>query len=286
MLLVNPPTVESRLARAAMYVRSHIDERISLEVIANVAGFSPYHFHRVFRVAFGENVNAYVTRHRLQRAAYELRTSSRSITEIGLRCGYESPSAFGRAFARAFDATPSAYRAAGGTAPLPASGLLPTPRDIPDPRFETYAVRPALAIRHVGPYDQFAGAFRRVYEIGWRRGFLPGARMVGLSYDSPDLEDHETLRGDACLTLIPGADVAGARADGMRDIELPGGAYAVYRHRGPYERITHAFDVLVAAWVLTGRIELRAAPFLEAYYSDPTTVAPADLECDLAIPIQ
>jgi AraC family transcriptional regulator len=123
------------------------------------------------------------------------------------------------------------------------------------------------------------------YEILARRGFLPHARVFGLSYDSPELEDHERLRYDACVGCVPEADVAGAHADGLRPLTIPGGRHAVYRLRGPYHRITHAFDQLVSAWVLTGRIELRDAPFIETFLSDPARVAPAHLECDLALPI-
>jgi AraC family transcriptional regulator len=285
MTVVERPTVENRLARAGLFVRAHLDERITLDAVAEVAGFSAFHFHRVFRVAFGENLNAFVTRHRLQRAARDLRTTRLPVIEIGMRCGYESPSAFGRAFSRAFAMTPSAYRAAGGDAPVLPSALVPSAADVPEPRVERCEERPVLALRHVGPYDELDAVMVRAYRIARRRGFFPEARMFGLSYDSPDLEAHASLRADACFTYVPGADVTGARADGMRDIVIPGGTYAVFRHVGPYERITNAYDRLVAAWVLTGRVELRAAPFINTYLSDPATVAAGALECDLAIPI-
>jgi AraC family transcriptional regulator len=285
MIFVAPQPVERRLAAAAMFVRAHLDERILLEDIARVAGFSPFHFHRIFRVAFGENVSAYVSRHRLQRAAHELRYTTRSITEIGLHCGYESPSAFGRAFARAFDRTPSAYREFGGAEPLVPAGFIARDAGVPEPRIEEYAEREALALRHVGPYDELDPVMERLYGIARRRGFLPEARILGVSHDSPDMADHASLRFDACVTVVAGADVAGARSDGARLLTIPGGRYAVFRHRGAYQRITHGYDLLVAAWVLTGRVELRDAPFVNTYYSNPSVVRESELECDLAIPV-
>jgi AraC family transcriptional regulator len=125
----------------------------------------------------------------------------------------------------------------------------------------------------------------RLYRIASARGFLPAAAVCGVSSGSPDFEDHDGLRFLACVTVTPGADVAGARADGLLDSVLPAGRHAVFRHRGPYQRITHAYDRLIAAWILTDRVALRDAPFITTYLSDPARVRAADLECDLAIPI-
>jgi AraC family transcriptional regulator len=285
MLLVEKPSLENRLASVGMYVRSHLDERLTLEKLAAAAELSPFHFHRVFRVAFGENLNAYVVRHRLQRAVHELRYSDASITEIGLRCGYDSPSAFGRAFARAFGLSPSAFRAGDDSAPRIARDSAPS-SDVGQPKTELYEPCEALALRHVGPYHMVGPVLERLYDIAVRRGFFPGARVLALSYDSPDLEEADTLRFDACVTISRTADVVGARDDGLHHIVIPGGLHAVFRQRGPYQRITHAYDQIVSGWVLTDRLELRDAPFITSYLSDPARVASSDLECDLAIPIR
>jgi AraC family transcriptional regulator len=284
MELMDRPTVESRLAGAGMYVRARLDERLTLEDVAAAAGFSAYHFHRIFRVVFGENLNAYIVRHRMQRAARELRLTDRPIIDIGQQCGYESASAFGRAFLRAFEVTPSAYRAAGERMSLVPPRSVPLPEELPDPRIADYPEREVLALHFVGPYDALDAVMIRLYNVALKRGFLPQGRVLGVSYDSPDLEEHASLRFDACVTPCPGADVAGARADGLEPLKIAGGRYAVFRHRGPYQRITHAYDVLFASWILTGRLELRDAPFINTYLSVPSG-APGELECDLAIPI-
>jgi AraC family transcriptional regulator len=283
--LVERPTVEHRLASAGMYVRARLDERLTLEAVAAAAGFSTFHFHRVFRVAFGENLNAYIVRHRMQRAARELRFTDRPIVDVALECGYESASAFGRAFLRAFEMTPSAYRASGERMSLVPARSCPLPGELSTPQIVEYPERDVLALHFVGPYDALEPVMYRLYTVALKRGFLPGGSVLGVSYDSPDLEDHGSLRFDACVAPCPGADVAGARADGLEPLAIPGGRYAIFRHRGPYQRITHAYDVLFASWILTGRLELRDGPFINTYLSEPTG-DPGELECDLAIPIR
>ena len=71
---------------------------MSLPELADVASFSPFHFHRIFRALTGEGVAERVRRLRLERAAARLRSTSRSILEIALEAGYQAHESFTRAF--------------------------------------------------------------------------------------------------------------------------------------------------------------------------------------------
>src|SRR5207244_13110996 len=51
----------------------------------------------------------------LERASYRLSRSSASVTDVGLEAGFATPSAFARAFGRAFGMSPSAYRRRAGS---------------------------------------------------------------------------------------------------------------------------------------------------------------------------
>ncbi|GAB4465265.1 MAG: hypothetical protein OHK0029_35780 [Armatimonadaceae bacterium] len=80
--------------------------------LAEATHLSRYHFQRTFRSAVGETPGKMRRRLLLERAACELRTTSRSVTEIALDTGYQSLEGFGRAFKGAFGQSPSSYRAA------------------------------------------------------------------------------------------------------------------------------------------------------------------------------
>lgn len=92
------------------YIRQHIDEPLTREVLAKVAGFSVPHFHRVFKVSTGENASDYVRRVRLVRAGYKLRLGAVDITEVALAAGYDTHAAFGKAFKQQFGLSPSDFR--------------------------------------------------------------------------------------------------------------------------------------------------------------------------------
>ena len=59
----------ARLIRVFVHIRRHLDGPLALDDLAGLAGFSPFHFHRVFRGMTGESVQAHIRRLRLERTA-------------------------------------------------------------------------------------------------------------------------------------------------------------------------------------------------------------------------
>jgi len=108
--LYNPPKLYERLDGVKQYIREHIDQPLNREVLAQVAGFSVPHFHRLFSAYVGESVASYVRRERLERAGRKLRMGAVDITEVALAAGYDTHAAFGKAFKQQFGLSPSEFR--------------------------------------------------------------------------------------------------------------------------------------------------------------------------------
>lgn len=105
-----PPT--RRLLRARDLADGRYFEPLGVDELARAAGLSRAHFSREFCRAFGESPHAYLLTRRLERASLLLRTTNRSVLDVCLAVGMESPGSFTAAFTRMFGATPTAYRAA------------------------------------------------------------------------------------------------------------------------------------------------------------------------------
>lgn len=95
---------------AADRIRERCEDDWSLEAMAGLAGFSPYHFLRLFRVATGRTPNQFLTDSRMVRAKLLLATTRLSIGDVGRSCGYNQPSYFIKLFRAAEGLTPKAYR--------------------------------------------------------------------------------------------------------------------------------------------------------------------------------
>lgn len=66
------------------YIDRNIATDLSLNTIANVAGFSPYHFHRIFHAITGKRLHSYILERRLGFCANQLLYENCDITKIAL----------------------------------------------------------------------------------------------------------------------------------------------------------------------------------------------------------
>lgn len=99
-----------RLDKVFTYIDNNLDSNLSLETVADVACFSPFHFHRIFKIISGERLNEYITRRRIEKSAADLLHSNESITEITLKRGFSCNSAFTRTFRNFYGVSPSEFR--------------------------------------------------------------------------------------------------------------------------------------------------------------------------------
>jgi AraC family transcriptional regulator len=100
-----------RINRVVDYIDAHLDEEHTLENLSQVAHFSPFHFHRIFRVLTGETINNYVKRIRLQKAGSMLLSDNeRAVTEVATLCGFNSTAVFCRAFKTHFGKSTGEFR--------------------------------------------------------------------------------------------------------------------------------------------------------------------------------
>ena len=265
------------------YIYAHLDDDLSLDRLADVSGFSPYHWHRIYRAVRGETAAQTVRRLRLERAATMLAQNAWPLERIARRAGFTSADAFSRAFQRAYDRTPGRFRSdrAGGTN---GTGGSRRPAVIPDAESPTpYPVRVEerperrLAVaEHRGSYMGIGRAFARVVDrMGLRKP------MVAIYEDDPDAVPEAALRAVAGAVVGPEAEVP----EDLETRVVPAGRYAVMRYTGPYSSMHAAYLWLYGQWLPTSGHEPRNHPVVEEYLTDPATTPPAQAVTDILLPL-
>jgi AraC-like DNA-binding protein len=96
--------------RAIEAMSERLDERFSLEGLARLAFFSPYHFHRIFRSITGVPPRRFLSALRIEEAKRLLLTSDLSVTDICFEVGYHSLGTFTSQFTRLVGVSPRRLR--------------------------------------------------------------------------------------------------------------------------------------------------------------------------------
>lgn len=97
------------IKRILLYIDEHIYEKISLVELAEVAGYSPFYFSKLFAEAMGMPVTGYIRIRKLQYALASL-LEGRKVLDVSLMYAFDSHEGFTRSFTRAFGSTPSTAR--------------------------------------------------------------------------------------------------------------------------------------------------------------------------------
>src|SRR6267154_6354344 len=102
---------ESRMHQVVAYIDQHLEQPLDLNTLADVAHFSPFHFHRLFSAWMGETLGDYLRRRRVEIAATRLVAQPRvRVLQIALSVGFGSAEAFARAFKTRFGCSPTSWR--------------------------------------------------------------------------------------------------------------------------------------------------------------------------------
>ena len=277
---------QERITKVMLFIQARLDEPPTLEEVATVAAFSPFHFHRLFTAYTGESLSAFVRRLRLERAANRLRQTFDSITEIALDAGYETPSNFGKAFRQQFGQSPSEFREENHL--LDTAVFQNTVNEEPTivkPRIVILEPQKVLFVRKTGLYSEaskaaFSVLMRFVYS---NRLINKETQMIGISHDSPDITDASKLRYDACITVTEDVPPQGELNVQM----IAGGRYAVFTHKGTYENFSETYRLIFSQWLPQSGERLRNVPIFERYLNrDPRRTKLQNLRTEIYLPLK
>ncbi len=108
----NPKQVEyiKLFVKVCNYINRHCTENIKVEDIANIAGFSKYHFARLFKQVMNMSWYDYLITRRIMQAEKLLADQDLSIMQVAMKSGFSSLATFNRVFRAKKNCTPSQYK--------------------------------------------------------------------------------------------------------------------------------------------------------------------------------
>jgi len=312
----------ARVNRVIDYIEANISADLSLKELADVAHFSAFHFHRIFRSMVGETLNDFMQRIRVEKAAAKLMLNpKKSITEIAFECGFSSSSAFARSFRETYSMSASDWRSRGHLKYGKNSKVKSKDRqsvsnirkdfdvslyynqDIKNQLWRikmrnkeiqtNVAVKdmPELHIayiRHIGPYKGDQELFGRLFNklMAWAgpRGLLrfPETKVMTIYHDNPDITDESRLRTDACITVPEDTQVEGE----IGKAKIPAGKYAVAHFEITPDQYQDAWNAVYGGWLPDSGYQPEDGPCYELYLNDPKQHPEAKHVVDICVPVK
>lgn len=296
-----------RIHKVQDYIEQHTGRALTVEELSNVAGFSMFHFSRIFQGVLQESLIHYVNRIRMEQALFLLaHREDKNMTDIALELGFSDSAVFSRTFKNYYRVSPREYRQeyrenCEGSFLLSeyhgretravreeqAADRLPVQGEITIERLDE---KQMVYVRHTGTYEtlakEYAGLIQTLFTHAEMQNLLVEGQnwVLAIYHDNPEFGEEEQFRTSLCLTVPEDIRI---QDDGvLGQMKLESGLYAVGHFRIQAEQYPDAWNHMYQEWLTcSGYVPRNAAPF-EVYRNDPSTDENHINEVDIYVPIE
>jgi AraC family transcriptional regulator len=260
--------------RAINYIEDNLSNEIRLDTAARIACCNTYHFQRMFAYMTGIPLSEYIRRRKMSLAAEELRSDNSKVIDVSVKYGYDSPTAFNRAFRSIHGIAPSQAKEAAVS--LKAYPPISISLSIKGDNALNYRIEQRDAFRIIGISMPLHKEIEKNFETVPRMwgeaaangtiqrlaGKMDGSPMglLGISFCNED-EDWRYY-----IAVASGCSAA----DGFEERQVPASVWAIFEGEGSSTSIQELEKRIVIEWLPTSGYEYNNAPDIEVYINpDP-----------------
>ncbi len=276
------------LNKAVAYMEAHLEDGIDMERVAQIACCSPFHFQRMFSYIADLPLSEYIRRRKMTRAVYDLQNGNEKIIEIALKYGYESPTAFNRAFQSVHGVAPSAARVHG--VKLKAYPPISFKITIKGEAEMNYRIEKKGAFKVVGVKQHFAMSIEDSFAnvpLFWQTTAQSGAipKLCSLMNREP----YGVLGVSTCMNgkdfdYYIAVATQSETPEAFVDYVVPECTWAIFECVGPMPAAIQTLQKrIVTEWLPSSGYEYANAPDIEVYFEGNQQAE--DYKCEVWLPI-
>lgn len=264
-----------RLNSSVEYIENHLLEKIDYEKVAEIANCPAYHFQRMFFYMTNISVSEYVRRRRMSLAAVDLQEVGVKVIDVALKYGYDSPTAFNRAFQSIHGIAPSlAKRENAILKSFPALKFSVSVQGMEEINFR---IETKEAFQIVGiscPLSKVLEEnFARIpheWDTALENGTL--SELYGLMNNKPEgllgVSVHNRKEWKYFIAVS-----STEHRDGFEKYDIPIATWAVFSGRGTNVSLQDLERRVITEWLPTSGYEYAEIPDIEVYIkADPKDV--------------
>jgi len=282
-----------RIYKVQDYIESNINDSLSIEELADIAGFSKYHFHRIFKGIVNESLSRYVNRLKLERATHLLTyRTDMTITDIAYHFGFTDSAVFSRTFKNYYGVSPSQYRNDNSKNCKDVRGI-PQYNECKKVRGNVEIVTAdninVAYIRHIGTYEELTIAFpkmiEKLFHYAAKQNYhvFDDTKVLTIYHDHHEFTEEYHLRTSLCVTI---SDESTVETNDVGIMVIPSGKYAVGHFEICQDEYKGAWDFLYGEWLPNSGYKPRDLYPFEVYRNDPKQHPENKHIVDIYVPIE
>jgi AraC family transcriptional regulator len=270
------------------YIEEHLEDEIDLDHIAQTACCSAFHFQRMFSYIADLPLSEYIRRRRMTRAAADLHNGNEKIIDIALKYGYDSPTAFNRAFQSIHGIAPSLARKKGVALKAfpPISFSITIKGDVE----MNYRIETKDAFKIVGVKKHYSGSVEECMAsvpLFWQKTIQSGVipDLCVLMNGQPNgLLGVSTCMDSSDFDYFIAVATNEATPPDMSEYTIPQCTWAIFESVGPMPyAIQNLQKQIVTQWLPASGYEYANAPDIEVYFEGDQSAD--DYKCEVWLPI-
>ncbi|MBC3795995.1 AraC family transcriptional regulator [Acetobacterium tundrae] len=253
------------VSKAIDYIVENLNEKISIEDVADYCHLSKYYFSRVFKAETGESVYAFIKRLKMEQSAIEMKLGKeKTITDIGVTYGYSS-SNYSSAFKKHHHISPPAeFRKTVNTNCASHPFILDKLAEFQS--FEEYNQQIQITElddfvviyeRYLGNYLDLGKNFCEFTEK-YKNYLKEDTLLIERFFDDPSITNVSQCLYDICMTVDENCLLENV-------MTIQGGKFAVYRFDGLIPDIYEALQGIFNIWLPNSRYEMDERYGLDIY---------------------
>lgn len=293
-----------RIHKVQDYIEHHLGQSLSIEELSNAAGFSKYHFSRIFQGMLHEPLAHYVNRIRMEKVLFLLaHRADKNMTDIAYELGYTDSAVFSRAFKNYYGASPREYRKEYSKNCKDSFLLSEYNKSSAKKEWEGNLFRvtgqitiakleekQVAYVRHTGTYEtlakEYANLLQTLFAYAKKQHFLVHGQswLIAMYHDNPEFGEESQFRTSLCLTVPE--DIQVQEEGILGTMKLEGGLYAVGHFEIQQEQYSDAWNYMYQEWLTgSGYVPRNSYPF-EVYRIDSYANESHIHEVDIYVPIE
>lgn len=293
-----------RIYKVQDYIETNLHLTLSLEELAFVAGFSKFHFHRIFKSLVNEPLSQYVNRLKLEKAAQMLiQRPDVTVTEVAYNFGFVDSAIFSRAFKNHFKISPTNYKnqySKNCKEPYKISKYNDYVMKIEDEGkrhkvkgnieiFNACEVKVAY-VRYIGSYKNLACEFSKLLEKLMKYVYdqklikIDELKVLAIYHDNPEFTEKHRLRTSIGMIINDNAVVKETSDIGC--MIIPKGKYVVGHFEIFPSQYTKAWDFMYGEWLTNSGYKPRDSFPFEVYLNNPNMHPEHKSLVDIYLPIE